>query len=77
MLLLTLVLSSAGARHSAREMYDSISMMMSGEPYSAVLWEERIACMDSVSPDLVSTMENAWAGMEEYWLSGGGHDDPW
>lgn len=76
-LLLLCVDTTIGGLHSARQIYDSITMTMTGTNYSSQWWQERAACMDSISPHLQSTMERAWAGMEEYWTNGGGEGDPW
>ena len=62
---------------STREVYDSISLLVSGAPYPSVWWEERAACLGSLSPTLEATMDQAWAGMLDYWTTRGRPSDPW
>ena len=97
---------------SAREMYDSMSKMVTGSAYPShwctiivvivttitiklivitivtifitILsphrhhrWEERNACLASLSPTLESTMDKAWAGMRQFWTSRGQEGDTW
>ena len=82
-LLLSLVLTVFGASSkredvpSAREMYDSMSLMVSGSTYPSHWWEERSACFASLSPTLEDTMDNAWAGMRHFWTTRGQEGDTW
>ena len=78
MLRLSFFLSLLGlcvAGPSAREAYDSMSLMVSGAAYPPVWWEERVSCLSSLSAGLEATMEKAWAGMVEYWGPRGGPGD--
>jgi len=82
-LLLTLILkalatsSSKAEPPSAREMYDSMSRMVTGSGYPSHWWEERTACLASLSPTLETTMDNAWAGMRQFWTTRGQEGDIW
>ena len=77
LLLLLLHSSCLASPPSAREMYDSMSMMVSGQPYPSVWWEEREACMVTLSPSLTHTMDMAWAGMRDFWNTRGAEKDTW
>ena len=82
-LLLTLILKALAASSSkaeppsAREMYDSMSRMVTGSGYPSHWWEERTACLASLSPTLETTMDNAWAGMRQFWTTRGQEGDIW
>ena len=82
-LLLCLLLTVFGASPkredvpSAREMYDSMSLMVTGSTYPSHWWEERSACFASLSPTLEATMDNAWAGMRHFWTTRGQEGDTW
>ena len=54
-----------------------MSLMVSGAAYPPVWWEERVACLSSLSEGLEATIEKDWAGMVEYWGSRGGQGDTW
>jgi len=68
---------SARTTSTPRQMYDSMSKLVTGQPYPSIWWEERVACMNFLSPTLEATMENAWSGMQEYWTSRGTENDTW
>ena len=72
-----LSLAAPAMAASTRQIYDSISLMVSGAPYPSVWWEERVACLSSLSPTLEATMDQAWAGMLHYWSTRGTASDPW
>merc|ERR1711971_554391 len=79
-LLLPMILtyvSSKAEPPSAREMYDSMSRMVTGSDYPSHWWEERSACFASLSPTLETTMNNAWAGMRHFWTTRGQDGDIW
>ena len=82
-LLLPLVLKALAASSSkadppsAREMYDAMSLMVTGSDYPSHWWEERNACFASLSPTLETTMDNAWAGMRQFWTTRGQEGDIW
>jgi len=62
---------------SAREMYDSMSKMVTGSAFPSHWWEERNACLASLSPTLETTMDKAWAGMRHFWTTRGQEGDTW
>ena len=78
-------LRSVRTTSTSRQMYDSMSKLVTGQPYPSIWsatssslplassppptsslsrWEERVACMNFLSPTLEATMENAWSGMQ-------------
>ena len=77
LLLLSLLPSPGHSVPSARQQYDSMSLLVSGSPYPSVWWEEREACMAALSPSLASTMDQAWAGLAHYWTTRGDGDYLW
>jgi len=64
-------------RTSSRPNYDSISLLLTGEPYPSLWWEERRSCLAKLSPTLESSLNAAWAGMTQYWQTRGGENDTW
>jgi len=62
---------------SARQNYDSIAILVTGEPYPSLWWEERTACLAKISPTLEASLDAAWAGMNQYWDTRGGENDTW
>ena len=74
-LLSVLVPSLAGL--STHDQYDSMSLLVSGQPYPLVWWEERAACLATLSPGLEEVLEQAWTGMVDYWGARGGPADTW
>ena len=40
-------------------------------------WEEREACMATLSPSLTHTMDMAWAGMRQFRNTRGTEEDAW
>jgi len=69
--------SPPGGKSGARVQYDAMAKLVSNDPYPSLWWEERSACLNSLSPKLENTMEKAWAGMQEYWATRGVEDDTW
>jgi len=69
--------SSSGEKSAARAQYDAMAKLVSDDSYPSLWWEERSACLKSLSPELENTMEKAWAGMQEYWATRGVEGDTW
>ncbi|XP_018010700.1 uncharacterized protein LOC108668079 isoform X2 [Hyalella azteca] len=59
-------------------MLDAMEVMMTGQPlYDREYLAELFRCMDTFDHRLVTSQNNAWQGMIDYWLAGGGVDDVW